>query len=125
MNQTQLSLPRGNFRRRQRVIVRIRVKVISHEEGPALSEDTRTIVVNARGALIALAIAVRPGEMLTLKNLVSTEERKIRVIGVGERQMSPREVSVEFTTPAPHFWHIDFPPADWKILQDLDPIWPT
>jgi hypothetical protein len=28
------------------------------------------------------------------------------------------KVAVAFTSPAPHFWHIDFPPTDWEALQE-------
>jgi hypothetical protein len=108
-----------NSRRSQRVVARVRIKVSSRGDvDTSISEDTHTLVVNAHGALLALAMKVRLGEVLTLRNFVSRDEQPIRVVRVGEKQASKCEVAIEFTNPAPHFWHIDFPPADWKLMQN-------
>jgi hypothetical protein len=37
---------------------------------------------------------------------------------IESRSASQNEVAIEFTEPAPRFWHIDFPPDDWKLIQD-------
>jgi hypothetical protein len=111
----------ANVRRSQRVVVRIGVKVLHREDaGDLLSEDTHTLVVNAHGALLPLAMIVRTGDPLILRHLMSSEEKQVRVIRVDEEQIVPRAVALEFTTPAPRFWHIDFPPADWEPLQNVD-----
>jgi hypothetical protein len=103
------NISRLNSRRSQRVVARIRVKVMRHENaGGAIWEDTHTLVVSAHGALLTLAMPVRSGDALALKNLMSSEEKAIRVVRIVEEQ---KEVAVEFTTPAPKFWHIDFPPT--------------
>jgi len=83
-----------------------------------MSEVSHTLVVNAHGALIALAMKVQPNELLAVKNGDSTEERKSRVVLVGEDTPSQKDVAIEFIEPAPHFWHIDFPPLDWKPSED-------
>lgn len=116
----QIPPPPANVRRSQRVVARIRVSVVRNDAGrDIISEDTHTFVVNAHGALLPLAMMVRPGDALTLKHLMSREEKPIRVVRVTEEEpvVLPR-VAVEFTSPAPHFWHIDFPPADWEALQE-------
>jgi hypothetical protein len=110
---------RVDTRRSQRVMARVRVRVIRRGEAdPDLSEDTHTSVVNAHGGLLALAMNVKLGELLVLRNLAAPDEQPVRVVRVGEKQASKREVAIEFTKPAPRFWHIDFPPADWKLLPD-------
>ncbi|MGB2887623.1 MAG: hypothetical protein WBC04_08015 [Candidatus Acidiferrales bacterium] len=81
-----------------------------------MSEATHSLVVNAHGALIALAMSVQPDEKLVVKNWNSAEERECRVVRLSEERKN--EVAIEFTKPVPHFWHIDFPPADWKPLQE-------
>ena len=83
-----------------------------------MSEETHTLVVNAQGALIALATRVQHGQTLVLKNRVSGEEQECRVVHMGEKQADKNEIGIEFSCPAPKFWHIDFPPADWKPLPD-------
>jgi hypothetical protein len=109
-----------NVRRSQRVAARIRVSVVRNHAGrDTISEDTYTFVVNAHGALLPLAMIVRPGDALILKHLMSKEEKQIRVVSVTEEEaVALPKVSVAFTSPAPHFWHIDFPPADWEALQE-------
>jgi hypothetical protein len=108
-----------NARRSQRVAARIRVQVRRQTDNDSfMSEVSYTLVVNAHGALIALAMKVQPNELLAIKNWNTAEERQSRVVRVGEEADSQNEVAVEFTEPAPHFWHIDFPPADWKRLED-------
>jgi hypothetical protein len=115
-----------NARRSQRVVVRIGVKVLHREDaGGIMSENTHTLVVNAHGALLPLAMMVRTGDPLILKHLMSSEEKQVRVVRVDEEQIIPREVAVEFTSPAPRFWHIDFPPADWELLENVDRLAPN
>ena len=108
-----------NTRRSQRVVARIRVQVRRETDGVGfMSETGHTLVVNAHGALIGLAMKVQPNELLAIKNITSAEERHGRVVRVSEETPTQNTVSVEFTEPAPNFWHIDFPPADWKVLED-------
>jgi hypothetical protein len=95
------------------VLAQIRLKVTRRENvDSVLSENTQTLEVNVHGALLVLAMIVHPGEMLTLKHLLSGEERQVRVVRVEEKRTPPKEVAVEFTSPAPDFWHIAFPSAD-------------
>lgn len=106
-------------RRSQRVVARVRVKVTLQEQsGGTISEDTHTLVVNAHGALLILAMMVRPGDLLTLENWAGRERTQVRVVRLGKKVASKREVAIEFSCPAPRFWHIDFPPADWKAWGD-------
>jgi len=106
-------------RRSQRVVARIRVQVRRRADGDGfMSETTHTLVVSAHGALIGLAMKVQPNELLSIKNIVAGEERQGRVVRVSEEDPKRTEVSIEFTEPSPHFWHIDFPPEDWKSVED-------
>lgn len=105
-----------NTRRSQRVAARIRVQVERRAENESfLSEVGHTLVVNAHGALVSLAMKVQADDLLMIKNVTSGEEMYSRVIRVGEPIANHSEVAFEFTEPAPRFWHIDFPPADWKV----------
>jgi len=107
----------ANARRSQRVVARIRVQVKRQTDSDGLmSEVSHTLVVNAHGALIVLAMKVQPNELLAIRNWNTAEERQSRVVRVGEAEAaSQNEIAIEFTEPAPRFWHIDFPPADWKL----------
>ena len=115
-SQTTPSTALMNARRSQRVAARIRVQVRRQTDSDSfMSEVSYTLVVNAHGALIALAMKVQPNELLVIKNLNTGQERQSRVVRVsmGEETTEP-QVAIEFTEPSPSFWNIDFPPSDWK-----------
>jgi hypothetical protein len=109
-----------NSRRSQRVAARIRVEVRRRTDSDScVSEVSYTLVVSPHGALIALAMKVEPNDLVAIKNVNSQEERQGRVVRVGKQEgASQSPVAIEFTEPAPRFWRIDFPPADWKLLED-------
>jgi hypothetical protein len=118
MTDSQSSAFVVNARRSQRVGARICVTVTRGGGEAKLSEDTYTLIVSAHGGLIVLKMDARAGEVLTLRNVMSREEQLIRVVRVGEEEKSGNPVAIEFKNPAPHFWQIDFPPADWKLAPD-------
>jgi hypothetical protein len=106
---------RVDARRSQRVILRVAILVRAEVEGePPLKEDTFTQVVNAHGALIALAMKVRPGQKLVLRNWGTAKEKPCRVIHVKENPFGKNEVGIEFPFPDARFWNLDFPPPDWQ-----------
>jgi len=108
-----------NSRRSQRVLARIRVSVRKPAHEPDLkSEIGYTMVVNAYGALISVAMDVQPDELLSVKNVNTGEEKRSRVVRVSPQAQNENEVAIEFTDPSPRFWHIDFPPADWKMSRE-------
>jgi len=109
----------ANRRRSQRVLVRMPVLVRGRaEDDGILSEAAHTMVVNAHGALLVLGMDVRPGQELVLEHRVSGIKVEAKVVHVGKKEANKAEVGVAFTRPAPHFWGIDFPPADWTQLPD-------
>ena len=84
-------------------------------EGPGAnvaSEETRTLIVNAHGALIQLALTVEVGQLLGIKNLQTMEQLVCRVVHLGAEQLGKREVGIEYENPSPRFWRITFPPSD-------------
>ena len=101
-------------RRSQRVTVKVSVAVLA--QGPdnkPISEETRTVTVNAHGARILLRLRVSIGQMLTLRNLRTREEVLCRVVYLSPFESEQREVGVDFVKASPGFWHISFPPPDW------------
>lgn len=101
-------------RRTQRALLRIPIVARAQFAGDApISEETHTLVVNAHGALIALAMKVRPGQKLMLKNWTTANEQECRVVHVREMPMGKNEVGIAFPYPMPKFWNVEFPPPDW------------
>jgi len=101
-------------RRSQRIALNVPLVVYrAPGEGPQFYENTQTLVVSAHGALMALTDMVAPRQMLLVQNPNSGEHLECRVVSVKKELVGPPKVAVEFTRPAPSFWHIAFPPADW------------
>jgi len=70
----------------------------------SISEKTHTIVVSDHGALILLAAAVRPQQIIRLEHLGLGEELLCRVASLGPTLMGKTQVAVEFIIPKPGFW---------------------
>ncbi len=104
----------SHLRRSQRVCLRLPIVVLRQGPGDNVaSEETHTLIVNAHGALIQLALTVEIGQLLGIKNVQTMEELVCRVVNLGPDQPGKREVGVEFELPSPRFWRIAFPPSDW------------
>jgi len=113
-NSDQFSASQADARRSQRVILRIPILVRAAIPGePPLTEDTFTFVVNAHGALISLAMKVRPGQKIVIRNWGTAKEQDCRVIHVKDNPFGKNEVGIAFLVPNAHFWNLDFPPPDW------------
>jgi hypothetical protein len=112
------SVKRADARRSQRVLLRIPIQAKGFpEDGIPITEETTTVEVNAHGALIVLAMRVRPGQKLVLRNWGNAKEQECRVVRVKEIHGPKNEVGVAFSFPNPKFWNIEFPPEDWKPYE--------
>jgi hypothetical protein len=100
-------------RRSMRVLLSIPISVSGKIQAANFAEDTRTLVVNAHGALISLAAGVAVGQTVTILHKASQQSRECRMIYVGSMQAGKSQVGLEFIEPCPGFWQIDFPPDDW------------
>jgi hypothetical protein len=106
--------PLHNRRRSQRVLLRIPIAVIAKGPDKKMArEQTFTSVVNAHGALIALDLPVRVGQVVILQNPEINEEQSCRVVRINPVGDGKSDVGLEFLKPAPNFWRISFPPSDW------------
>jgi hypothetical protein len=106
--------PMSTRRRSQRVLLRMPILVIAiGPDKQPISEKTFTAVVSAHGGLIYLAMNVRVGQALIVRNPETSEEQSCRVAYTNAAQDGKCEVGLEFTTPASNFWHVAFPPSDW------------
>ena len=111
--------PDASRRRSQRVILSLRV-IVRTEDGPkdaSFEEETHTLIVNAHGALIALAGKVTKGQKLRVTNRATKAEQVCRVASLGPKAEGKTQVGVEFLKPSPEFWQISFPPEDWVVPE--------
>ncbi len=66
------------------------------------------MVVNSHGGLLLLKHEIDQGEMIVLTNPDTDEEQECRVVFLGEPNDNGQRVGVEFLTPAPRFWGLEF-----------------
>jgi len=106
---------KARLRRSQRVVLSIPITVSAETAALGmLEEDTHTLVINANGALIAMEAELLPGQQLQIKNRLTSEQQLCHVIHVGPKVEGKIQMGIEFTQPAPRFWHMTFPPEDWS-----------
>ena len=105
----------ANQRRSQRILLAIPVRVSGKRaNGTPFVEHTKTLIVNAHGALLQLEEPVREGQALSVRNVTTGEETPCKVVDLNPVANGVSEVGVEFAEPNPHFWRVSFPPTDWS-----------
>ena len=107
-----------NRRRSERVVLRMAVLVVAEdEERKQIQERAETQVVNAHGGLLRLTHHLHIGQPFYLNNPQNGEEVSCRVVRIEEDGLHAFKVAFEFDRPAPHFWPVSFPPADWAASK--------
>ena len=106
-------------RRSMRVLLSVPIlvsgKTANNED---FNEETRTLVVNAHGALVALGAQVVAQQTVTLSNKATQQSTDCRVVHLGTAQGGKTQVGLEFVKPSGKFWQIDFPPDDWVVPEN-------
>jgi hypothetical protein len=106
-------------RRSMRVLLSVPIVVSGKTaNNQDFNEETRTLVVNAHGALIALAAQVAAQQTVTLSNKATQQSIHCRVVHLGSAQGGKTQVGLEFVKPSGKFWQIDFPPDDWVVPEN-------
>jgi len=80
-----------------------------------------TIVINAHGGLLYLNQPIEDGTLLMITNPFTQEEQECRVVYLGGDSEKGQRVGIEFLTPAPHFWGVEFAQPDWHT-QPAAPV---
>lgn len=102
-------------RRSSRVAIDMPVMVFGQQlNGKVFSEETRTSVVSAHGALIVFTSEVQIKPSVLLVNKISKMEAQCRVVSQKDTEKGKSELGLEFVDPQPRFWGIAFPPEDWN-----------
>jgi hypothetical protein len=110
-------------RRSSRVFTRIPVRASGKSiHGRKFRENSQTIVINAHGGLLYLQEELSLGADLVLINPVTEEEQECRVVYLGDTSEKGMRVGVEFLSPSPHFWGVDFAPQDWPTGPSSHPV---
>ena len=105
-------------RRSTRVFMRVRVVAAGkNSDKRRFRETCETIVINAHGGLLYLNQPLDMDSMVVLTNPFTQEEQECRIVFLGNATDKGQRVGLEFLTPAPHFWGVDFVPSDWPAPQ--------
>ena len=101
-------------RRSSRVFTRLLVRVTGkNKDGRKFNENSQTIVINAHGGLLYLQQTLEFGADVVLANPITEEEQECRVVYIGDTSDKGTRVGVEFLSPSPHFWGVEFAQQDW------------
>lgn len=105
-------------RRSARVFRKMKVQAQGRaHNGKKFRETCETLVVSAHGGLLMLKHEVDNDELLLISNPETQEEIECRIVYLGDLCNQGQRVGIEFLTPAPHFWGLEFaeqtpPPRD-------------
>jgi hypothetical protein len=107
----------ANRRRSERVMLQVPVTVLTEtHEREQVQEQTHTLVVNAHGGLLKLKMEVLAGQPLVLVNSKGQQEQ-CHVVRIDQPSPDYFAVAFQFDEPAPLFWPVTFPPADWAAKR--------
>jgi hypothetical protein len=105
-------------RRSERIRLSVPVLMVTETlEHEPVQEVTQTVTVNAHGGLFKLKMGVLAGQPMTLVNLQTNHEQRCRVVRVEQLPAAEFGVAFEFASPAPEFWSVTVPPANWNAVR--------
>ncbi len=101
--------PQTSPRRSARTFHRMRIQAQGKDHSRRkFNETCETVVVNSHGGLLVLKHEVDNGEILVITNPETQEDQECRVVYLGDVTSKGFRVGIEFLTPAPHFWGLEF-----------------
>jgi len=96
-------------RRSARIFRKLKVQAQGRAHGGKKFRETcETLVVSAHGGLLMLKHEVDNGDLLVVTNPETQEEIECRIVYLGDLCDRGQRVAIEFLTPAPHFWGLEF-----------------
>jgi hypothetical protein len=114
---------KSDQRRSSRVFTRIPVRAAGkNSDGRKFRETSRTIVINAHGGLLYLHEPLELGAEVVLTNPATEEDQECRIVYRGDTSEKGTRIGVEFLSPAPHFWGVEFAPQDWPARISSRPV---
>lgn len=82
-------------------------------DGKRINIEGYSLVVNAHGGLLDVGMELLRGQHIILNNPRTEKAATGTVLRVEGLQDGRFSVAFEFEFPAPSFWPVVFPPADW------------
>ena len=103
----------------QRVLLRVKANIHVALQGKQSTIEATTLSVYNQGATIVLKQGLPTSTKLVLEHLGTKEKINCRVSKASREMPEGFHIPLEFDAPAPNFWGIAFPPADWKPHDDM------
>jgi hypothetical protein len=79
--------------------------------GKTQTIEGATHTVSATGALVVLGEAIPQGSKITIENITTQKTVEAQVPRPPQFSSEGSLVPIEFTSPAPNFWNVFFPPV--------------
>jgi hypothetical protein len=105
-------------RRSQRVLLRVRASIHVVLQGKATTFDVATLSVNPLGAIVVMKESLPAETRLVLEHGGTRQRVACKVARPPRQMLEGFHIPLEFDSPTPDFWKIDFPSADWRS-EDL------
>jgi hypothetical protein len=112
--QLHRNLASDERRRTQRVLLRVRASIHVALQGQAKTFDVATLSVNPHGAVVVMNQSLPADTRVVLEHAGTKERVPCKVVRPPRHVAEGYHVPLEFDSPAPAFWKIDFPPSDWR-----------
>ena len=108
----------GSDRRRgQRVVLRVRASIHVAVKGQPETFSVATLSVNPHGAMVLMDCNLAADTRLVLEHAATKERVACKVVRSSQKMPEGFHVPLEFDSPAPDFWKIDFPSPDWRPYE--------
>ena len=115
LNRSASTMEERNRRRSERVVLRIRLQLTAKmPDGKRISIEAHSMVVNAHGGLLDVGMEMLKGQQVILSNPRNEKVASAKVVRAEGSEEGRFSVAFEFEFPAPSFWPVVFPPADWS-----------
>lgn len=110
----QHTIAEKDRRRTQRVLLRVRASIHVAVQGHLATIDAATLSVNPHGAVVVMDQSLPADTKVVLEHSATKERVACKVARSPRQAAEGYHVPLEFDSPAPGFWKIDFPPSDWR-----------
>lgn len=101
-------------RRGQRVLLRIRANIHVALQGKPTTLDAATLSVTPQGAVVVMKQNLPAETRLVLEDGGTKQCVGCKVARPTRETAEGFHIPLEFDSPAPGFWKINFPPSDWR-----------
>ena len=116
-NKTASTMEERNRRRSERVVLRVPLQLSAKmPDGKRISIEVYSLVVNAHGGLLDVGMEMLSGQQVILSNPRNEKVASGKIVRVEASDEGRFSVAFAFEFPAPSFWPVSFPPADWSLI---------